>query len=244
MAVKGDLRDMDLSSIISINCNEMNQARLTIRNEGREATIFFQDGSIVHMSVGSKEGEEVIYEVLAWEEGTFWLEQGVPAPKRTVTTRWSELLLEGMQQLDEGAALERGLSGEEVNEMAKKRSPLAALLEEMGGEIPGFVAAAVVGMDGLPVAEYATKDFDVETAAAQFALVMKLVEKSAAQIGSDEIEDNLVTAKDAYILTRYLGDGSYFLATAVDRDAASLGNVRLMTRMFGLGLWDAIPRRK
>ncbi|TKJ28270.1 MAG: hypothetical protein CEE40_11895 [Chloroflexi bacterium B3_Chlor] len=106
MAVKGDLRDMDLSSIISINCNEMNQARLLIRNEGREATVFFQDGNIVHMSLDSLEGEEVIYELLAWDDGTFELEQGIAAPTRTVTTGWSELVLEGMQQLDEATALD------------------------------------------------------------------------------------------------------------------------------------------
>lgn len=41
MAVKSDLRDMDLSSIISINCNEMNEARLLIRQQGREASLSF-----------------------------------------------------------------------------------------------------------------------------------------------------------------------------------------------------------
>lgn len=244
--VKGNLRDMDLTSIVSINCNERNQARLRIRNRGREAVLFFKDGQIVHMALDSQEGKEVIYELLTWEEGVFELEQDVPSPKRTVTAGWSGLLLEGLRRIDEGAAgrddldeLER----KEVNEMARK-SPLASLLEEMANEIPGFVAAAVVGMDGLAIAEHAAKGFDIETAAAQFALVMKMVQKSAAQIGSDEVEDNLVTSKDRYILTRSLGDGSYFLATAVDREAASLGNVRLVTRMFGEGLWDAVPRRK
>lgn len=101
MTVAGDLRDMDLTSIIAINCNEMNQARLVVRHEGREARIFFQDGNIVHMSLEPVEGEEVMYEVLGWKEGTFELERGVPTPKRTVNAGWSELVLQGMQRLDE-----------------------------------------------------------------------------------------------------------------------------------------------
>jgi DNA-binding response OmpR family regulator/predicted regulator of Ras-like GTPase activity (Roadblock/LC7/MglB family) len=247
--VKGNLREMSLTSIVSINCNERNQARLRVRRRGREAVLFFEDGQIVHMALDSQEGEEVIYELLSWEEGVFELEQDVPPPKRTVTTDWSGLVLEGLRRIDEGAAGWEGLDEleerKEVKKMATKKSPLVGLLQDMAGEISGFLAAAVVGMDGMAIAEHSTnRDFDVETAAAQFALVMKLVQKSAAQIGSDDVEDNLVTSKDRYILTRSLGDGSYFLATAVDKEAASLGNVRLVTRMFGLGLWDAIPRRR
>lgn len=112
MPVRGDLGDMDLCSIISINCNQMNQARLIVRNEGREARIFFCDGNIVHMSLGPREGEEVIHELLSWEGGTFELERGIPAPRRTVATGWSQLLLDGMRHLNEGRALElRSLAG-------------------------------------------------------------------------------------------------------------------------------------
>ena len=126
--------------------------------------------------------------------------------------------------------------------MMAKKGAAAARLEEMSKEIPGFVAAAVVGSDGLAIAEHVTTDFDIEAASSQFALVMLLVQKSAAQIGSNQIEDNLVTSKDRYILTRYLGDGSYFLVTAVDKAGSSLGNVRLVTRLFGEGLWSDIPK--
>ncbi len=99
MALRGDLKDMSLSSLISINCNEMNQARLVIRNQGQEGALLFEDGNIAHLVLDSQEGEELIYELLTWEEGEFELEQGVPPPKPTVTTgvvadagrgRWKE----------------------------------------------------------------------------------------------------------------------------------------------------------
>jgi predicted regulator of Ras-like GTPase activity (Roadblock/LC7/MglB family) len=104
MAVQGNLKDMSLTSLISINCNEMNQSRLSIKYQGQEATLFFEDGNIVHSALDSQEGDEVIYTLLTWEEGVFELEQGVPPPRHTVTASWSGLLLEGMRRMDEEMA--------------------------------------------------------------------------------------------------------------------------------------------
>jgi predicted regulator of Ras-like GTPase activity (Roadblock/LC7/MglB family) len=117
------------------------------------------------------------------------------------------------------------------------------ILKDLADDVPGFISADVVGMDGLSIAGYASNpDFDSEAAAAQFALVMKLVQKTADQLGSGEVEDNLVTTNNAYILTRFLGDTSYYLSIAVDKSSGSLGNVRLMTRNYAGDLWDAIPK--
>ena len=260
--VRGNLRTMSLTSIVSINCNEGNQAHLTIWHDGQRADIFFDSGSIVHIALDDHEGEEVIYEILTWEEGTFELRQDVPPPKRTVTTPWSALLLEGLRRIDEQSApasgevaldeweigpeteftpgLEPESEGKEVKQMAK----LDDLLKEMVGEIPGFVAAAVIGTDGLAIAEHsADPAFSVETASAQLALIMKLVQRSANLVNVGEVEDNLITTDTSYILTRSLGDGSYFLGIAADKAAASLGNVRLMARQFADDLWKAIPKR-
>ena len=119
------------------------------------------------------------------------------------------------------------------------------LLKEMSGEIPGLFAAAVVGMDGLAISSYSTTpEFDMEMATAQFSLVMKLVQKTSAQLGDDEVEDNLVTSNGTYFLTRFLGDGSYCLGVAADKNAASLGNVRLTVRQYANSFWKGIPKRK
>ncbi len=103
-AVRGNLRDLGLASIISVNCNEHNQAELLIRRQGRLAAMYFENGTIVHASLDDQEGEGVIYELLAWEDGSFSLTQGIAPPKRTVETDWTGLLLEGMRRLDEESA--------------------------------------------------------------------------------------------------------------------------------------------
>jgi DNA-binding response OmpR family regulator len=101
-AVRGNLRDLGLASIISVNCNEMNQAKLVVRRKGRVGTVHFDGGTIVHATLDDEEGDRVIYELLSWEDGRFSLEQGVPPPKRTVEADWTGLVLEAVRRIDEG----------------------------------------------------------------------------------------------------------------------------------------------
>ena len=122
---------------------------------------------------------------------------------------------------------------------------LTNLLKEMGNEIPGLSATAIVGMDGLPVAQYSTAtEFDIEIAAAQFALIMKSLQKTCDQLGANNVEDTFVTTANSYLMTLFLGEGSYFLVVAVDKNIGNLGNVRLIAKQFADALWNAIPKKK
>ncbi len=104
MAIRGDLQEMPLTTLISINCNERNQSRLRLWHGDAEGVIYFEGGQIAHAASGDVEGEEAVYRMLAWEDGTFELEGEVPPPARTVHTPWSELLLDAVQLLDEQKA--------------------------------------------------------------------------------------------------------------------------------------------
>lgn len=122
---------------------------------------------------------------------------------------------------------------------------LTNLLKEMGDEIPGLSATAIVGMDGLPVAQYSTAtEFDIEIAAAQFALIMKSLQKTCDQLGNNNVEDTFVTTTSSYLMTLFLGDGSYYLVVAIDKNSGTLGNLRLITKQFADALWNAIPKKK
>ncbi|MBD3289439.1 hypothetical protein GF337_11605 [candidate division KSB1 bacterium] len=118
------------------------------------------------------------------------------------------------------------------------------LLKEMAEDIPGIFSVSVIGMDGLGIAHHSTSsDFDIEATNAQFALVMKLVQKSTDQI-NDVMEDGVLTAEDMYIMMRFIGDSSFFLGITADANSATLGNVRLVTRQYSDAIWQAIPKRK
>ncbi len=117
------------------------------------------------------------------------------------------------------------------------------LVDEFRTEIGAdFVSTDVVGMDGLSIAGMsADPGFDGTAAAARFAMVMKLASKVADKIEMGEVDDTLTTTDRAYVLTRFLGDASYYWGVAVTREA-TLGVVRMLMNEYADRLWDAIPR--
>ncbi len=119
---------------------------------------------------------------------------------------------------------------------------LNELLQEVRAEIGSdFISADVVGLDGLSIAGVsADPNFDGSAASARFAMVMKLSEQVAKKINMGKVDDNLVTTDKVYIISRFLGDGSYYWGLAVTRDAV-LGLVRMVMNEYADELWGAIP---
>ena len=102
MPLEGSLKELSLTNIIQVNCNEMNTATVHLEYEGKEGVICFADGGIVHAAASDLVGEEAVYELLSWPDGTFVVEQDQVAPQRTIDGNWNSLLLEGIRRVDEG----------------------------------------------------------------------------------------------------------------------------------------------
>lgn len=212
--VRGNLRDMSLTSIISIACNERHQARLLIRRGNQEATLFFEDGNVVHITLNNgHEGEEVIYEVLAWEEGIFELEQGVLPPSHTVTTNWSALLLRGLQHLDESAL--EAIEWEGGTEVMIEEGT-GDMVQHLASELrrqEGVEGAVVVARDGIVLAHDLEGDAEKEGAVAVFvgnaanqvgeALALGTFERGVVAIGKDRM---LVLEQPDYYVGLLLGE--------------------------------------
>jgi len=123
--------------------------------------------------------------------------------------------------------------------MTKLEQILQQVRTELGAD---FVATDVVGMDGLPIAGGSVvAEFDSTAASARFAMVMKLAANVSSKIGVVAVEDSLVTTEQAYIITRFLGDGSYFWGLAVTRNA-TLGMVRTLMNEYADQIWKAVPK--
>lgn len=233
MAVSGDLQDMDVSSIISINCNQMNQARLVVRHQGRKASIFFQDGNIVHMSMGSEEGEGVINEVLAWKEGTFRLEQGILTPKRTVTSSWSELLLKGMQDFDQRSVLgagdtwpaeSQGAVSSEIGLQRQTTEPgtetLQAVLSEFAGAATQAVACAVCSMPGGEVLAGYPGSGACVAASPRLARALREMEETAGQMNWGAVDTLAMVTDNFDLLVFVIAAGRVYVAVAVHHEVA------------------------
>ena len=101
MAVEGDLRDIDITSVIQVLCSEGRRAGLVMRRRGEEGVIFIDGGEIVHALLGPLAGEEAVYELLTWKDGSFRMSDKVRTPARTIAAPWGHLLMEGMRKIDE-----------------------------------------------------------------------------------------------------------------------------------------------
>jgi predicted regulator of Ras-like GTPase activity (Roadblock/LC7/MglB family) len=121
-------------------------------------------------------------------------------------------------------------------------SKLEELIQQVRAELGAdFISTDVVGMDGLSIAGGSIDpNFNATDASARFAMVMKLAERVSAKVGMGKVDDNLVSTDKAYIMTRFLGDSSYYWGLAVSRNA-TLGSVRLIMNEYAPQIWDAIP---
>jgi CheY-like chemotaxis protein/predicted regulator of Ras-like GTPase activity (Roadblock/LC7/MglB family) len=160
-ALEGNLGMMSLASIIQINCEERNQAKLTLNHLGQDGTIYFRDGEIIHAESAGLMGEEVVYFLLNWEVGTFQLKMGVEPRQRTIKKPWSGLLLEGMRRIDEITAGwnpdgddEKYLAPEEEENTAQLQERIVKAITN----IRDVESAVICSADGKVIAQDKSKD--------------------------------------------------------------------------------------
>lgn len=241
MALQGSLRDMAVADLIQQNCQDRKAAQVTLTRANQTATLFFQDGNLVHAALDDLRGEEAVYALLGWETGQFISQTGVAPPAKTIKRKWTGLLLEGARRLDEAQVV--SAPPQDAFRMEAQAMDLNNLLKELGEQVEGFQSAAVVGMDGMPIAQFArSKKNDPEVTAAQMTLLVKLVDTSVTRLNAGIIEDNLLTTDNAYILTRLLKDRGYYLALVAERKTAQLGSLRLNSRIYADRIDKAMPR--
>jgi predicted regulator of Ras-like GTPase activity (Roadblock/LC7/MglB family) len=242
MGINGNLKDISFADLVQIHCMDPRKAKMTVIHQEQEAKIFFANGQVIHAELGKNSGEEVIFEVLSWNEGNFEVDNEVDLPVRTINRMWSGLLLEGARRLDEikkqqkSIDLANGLL--EENKMTQK---FDEILTSLSGEVSGYLSSALVGIDGINIASHTLGGLDPENVSAQITTLFRLVDASVDKLGAGVLEDNLLTTEKSYILMRFLPGKEYFLAIGASRKDGNLGNLRLMSKMYTDQLSKAMP---
>lgn len=106
MALKGDLQDISLANLIQMLCLDQRKAKLTLERSQEQASIFFNNGQVIHAQAGTLQGEDAIYHLLSWNNGAFRMNDFQFSPEQNVTEPWNHLLMEGMRLLDEDNSFE------------------------------------------------------------------------------------------------------------------------------------------
>lgn len=120
---------------------------------------------------------------------------------------------------------------------------LQQVLREVRTEIgTPFMATTVADTDGATIASGSNgAGVDADEVSASLAEVMELAVQVADRIDIGSSDYSLITTDQAFILTRSLGDGSFYWGLAVTREA-TLGMLRMLMNEYADRLWDAIPR--
>ena len=178
MPVEGSLKELGLTNIIQINCTEMNTATVSLTYEGRTGIICFADGAIVHAAVGDVVGEEAVYELLSWPDGSFVVEAGTIPSERTVSTSWNSLLLEGLRRMDEEqASVERPAEVAPAMELPAAADEMATLAHRLKN-LMGVEGSVIISRDGIVFASDIDGNPEKEGAVAVF------VGNAADELGS------------------------------------------------------------
>lgn len=125
MALEGNLQDLSLPNICQLLCLERRRVNLALRRGQERASIMFDGGEITHAAVGKLEGEEAVYHLLTWTDGSFRTTTDAPV-RRTIAMRWDQILMEGMKRLDE---LERDRAAVAAPAQSTARELTAAEIE-------------------------------------------------------------------------------------------------------------------
>ncbi|HRQ41668.1 MAG TPA: DUF4388 domain-containing protein [Chloroflexota bacterium] len=261
MAIQGNLHDVSLPTLVQLVIHEGDQAVIQIRHADQVGALYLADGRLCHAALASKgqpdaarSGEEVVYELLSWQEGHFTIEKRVPPPAYTIETGWDYLLMEGLRILDERhvaiqdrapaddnitdllsglsetdkAVLKEMMAQKEIDDMASKGEQIQAILDNLVRSSTDITGAVVVDSDGLLLASVLGNGVDGNRVAAVSAGLVSLAGRSAQQLNQGNIRQTLIQAENGNIIAVRAGERASFVALTAS--SVNLGMVFMECR--------------
>jgi CheY-like chemotaxis protein len=99
--VRGSLAQMNVLDLLQSLDMGRKTCALTLTNNGDNCKMFFTDGQINHALYDKLKGDDAVYKVLTWSEGSFEIDFKSSSGEQTTTQSTQGLLLEGLRLLDE-----------------------------------------------------------------------------------------------------------------------------------------------
>jgi len=134
-----------------------------------------------------------------------------------------------LQLADQTAALRAQQSPARRNYPA-----LVSALQTLGYSITGFIAAAVVSLDGQAIAQVAVDDLDISRICKHFSAIQRGVMQALVQGDDGDYEETVITSAKRNILMRAVGaDASTFLVLITTREANPGESLEVMANVEG-----------
>jgi hypothetical protein len=111
MSFQGSLNELPLSDIVQLVAVSGKTGMFSMTRASEKGYVYLQNGHITHAKLGEVEGEDAIYALALWNQGTFQFSPGVESEARTISRSNTNLLLEAARRSDEWKILSRKIPG-------------------------------------------------------------------------------------------------------------------------------------
>ena len=129
---------------------------------------------------------------------------------------------------------ERAGVGRQQSGAKRNYAALVSALQTLGYTLPGFIASAVVGMDGQPIAQVAVEEQDISGMCPDFNTILKSVLLVLRQGSWGQHEDTIITSATHHILMRVLDrEREVFQVLVTTRESDPVESLEVMATVEG-----------
>ncbi|HQQ79579.1 MAG TPA: DUF4388 domain-containing protein [Thermoanaerobaculia bacterium] len=107
MSFQGSLNELPLADIVQLVAVSGKTGMFSMTRASEKGYVYLQNGQITHAKVGDVEGDDAIYALALWNQGSFQFSPGVESDAHTITRSNTNLLLEAARRSDEWKILSR-----------------------------------------------------------------------------------------------------------------------------------------
>jgi len=111
--LRGNLSQMNVIDLVQSLEMGRKSCLLTMTNADDKCEIYFTQGQAKHAAYGAITGDEAVFKVLRWTDGSFQVDFNGKSAQETTTLNTQGLLMEGLRLLDE-AQRDAAAEGEDV----------------------------------------------------------------------------------------------------------------------------------
>jgi CheY-like chemotaxis protein len=106
--LRGSLLQMNVIDLVQSLEMGRKSGSLILTNQNEKCELYFAEGQVVHAAYGALNGDEAVFKVLRWTDGSFQIDFEAKTAKRTTQLNTQGLLMEGLRLLDESKRDEAG----------------------------------------------------------------------------------------------------------------------------------------
>src|ERR1039458_876886 len=107
MSFQGSLNELPLSDIVQLVAVSGKTGMFSMTRASEKGYVYLQNVQITHAKLGEVEGEDAVYALALWSQGSFQFSPGVESEARTISRSNTNLLLEAARRSDEWKILSK-----------------------------------------------------------------------------------------------------------------------------------------